>query len=112
MEKKRKRRLLSANDKARISAREEEMFRKKHDHIHAKVFEKEEQEVKVKLASQSIASKYAKVESRVNEETKTAQGKKREKFDSKRESGKDALTFGGQLLGTGLRAQVAWRRGI
>ena len=112
MEKKRKKRLLSANDKARISAREEELFRKKHEHINAKVFEKEDHDVKIKLAGQSIANKYAKVESRVNEETKTAQGKKREKFDSKRDSGKDALTFGGQLIGTGLRQQASWRRGI
>jgi hypothetical protein len=38
--------------------------------------------------------------------------KKREKFDSKNEKGRDAMTMGGNLLGVQARAMPFWRKGL
>lgn len=53
-----------------------------------------------------------KVESKLNEETKAAKDKKRTKFDGSKESKKDAMTMGGNILGLPIRALPMWRQGI
>lgn len=57
-------------------------------------------------------SKYDKVESRLNNQTKALQGKKRDKFKTGVDQGRDAMTFGGQVLAPHVRAQPAWRKGL
>lgn len=50
-----------------------------------------------------------KVESRLNQETKAIKDKKREKFDEKKDTRRDAMTMGGNLLGVSVRAMPLWR---
>lgn len=38
--------------------------------------------------------------------------KKRDKFDVTKESGREAMTMGGNLLGVSVRALPFWRQGI
>jgi hypothetical protein len=38
--------------------------------------------------------------------------KKREKFDEKKDSRKDAMTMGGNVLGVSTRALPFWRQGL
>ncbi len=55
----------------------------------------------------------AKVESKLNVETKAMEGKRREKFDeAKGHTKKDALTMGGNILGVGMRSTPVWRAGL
>lgn len=54
--------------------------------------------------------KYAHVNSKLEEKTTTVKEKERSKFDGKAK--KDANTFGGQLLLTGMRAIPQWRQGL
>lgn len=56
--------------------------------------------------------KYDKVESKLNHQTKAAKEKARQKFQMGKDSKKDAMTFGGQLIGPTIRAQPAWRKGL
>lgn len=53
-----------------------------------------------------------KVESRLNQETKAAKDKKREKFDESKDNRKEAMTMGGNLLGVSVRAMPFWRQGV
>jgi len=52
-----------------------------------------------------------KVESRVGHETAAITGKKRDKFKDG-DAKKDAMTFGGNLLGIAHWAIPTWRKGI
>ena len=54
--------------------------------------------------------KYAHVNSKLEEKTTAIKEKKRQKFDGKDK--KEANTFGGQLLMTGIRAVPSWRQGL
>lgn len=54
--------------------------------------------------------KYAYINSKVDEKTTAIKEKQRSKFDGKEK--KDANTFGGQLLMTGVRATPSWRQGL
>ncbi len=54
--------------------------------------------------------KFAYVNSKLEEKTTAVKEKEREKFDGKHK--KDANTFGGQLLMTGVRAVPEWRQGL
>ena len=54
--------------------------------------------------------KYAHVGSKLEDETTAIKEKKRSKFDGKEK--KEANTFGGQLLMTGIRAVPSWRQGL
>jgi hypothetical protein len=54
--------------------------------------------------------KYSHVNSKVEEKTTAVKEKQREKFDGKEK--KDANTFGGNLLMTGVRAMPSWRQGL
>ena len=56
--------------------------------------------------------KYEKVESRLGQQTKAAKGKARDKFKEGKDDRKDAMTFGGQLMGPSVRAMPAWRKGL
>ena len=71
-----------------------------------------EREVKQNLAKSKLSAKYQ-VESKLFVETKAVVEKKREKFDPKRDDGKEAITFGGRLpMGPSIRQQAAWRAGV
>jgi hypothetical protein len=50
-----------------------------------------------------------KVESKLNQETKAAKDKKRDKFDEAKDKKRDAMTMGGNLLGLPVRAMPMWR---
>lgn len=54
--------------------------------------------------------KYAHVGSKLEEKTTAIKEKEREKWDGKEK--KEANTFGGQLLMTGVRAVPSWRQGL
>lgn len=69
-------------------------------------------EEKIRSMRPASANKYSNVQSRLTSETAAMQNKKREKFKPGRGGGQEAMTMGGNLLGTTHRAQVAWRKGI
>lgn len=99
--------------KERIFKREEELFRKRHELVFTKKCEDEERMLRVERAKYQIAeSKYDKVESKLGHQTKAASAKTREKFKEGKDQRKDAMTFGGRLIGPTVRAQVAWRKGL
>lgn len=50
-----------------------------------------------------------KVESRLNHETKAMKDKKRDKFDVNKDTKRDAMTMGGNLLGVSVRTMPMWR---
>lgn len=52
------------------------------------------------------------VGSRLTQETKAIKEKKRDKFDENKDSRRDAMTMGGNLLGVSVRAMPMWRQGI
>ncbi len=54
--------------------------------------------------------KYSHVNNKLEHKTTAMKEKEREKFDGK--DRKDANTFGGQLLMTGVRATPAWMKGL
>ena len=104
---------LDQATKERIFKREEELFRKRHELMFTKKWEDEERYLRIERAKYQIAEgKYEKVESKLNHQTKAACGKVREKFKEGKDQKKDAMTFGGKLIGPTVRAQVAWRKGL
>lgn len=111
MEKK-KEKLITFEMQERIQKREEELRLKKQQIIQAKENQLREQEEKLNQAKSKLAEKYH-VESKLFEETKAAGDKKREKFDPKRESARNADTFGGRLpIAPSIRKPASWRAGI
>ena len=54
--------------------------------------------------------KYSYVNSKLEEKTTSIREKQRDKFDGK--DRKDANTFGGNLLGIGVRATPQWMQGL
>ena len=94
MEKNKNEKVLTQEQKERIWKREEEAFLKKQEKI---LSQKRPEPI---LPKSKMADKYKdKVESKLLQETKAIQEKKRDKFDSKTMSGRDAITMGGNLLG-------------
>jgi hypothetical protein len=55
---------------------------------------------------------FQKVESKLDHQTKAAMGKKRGKFQEGVDDRKDAMTFGGKLIGPSMRAMPSWRKGL
>lgn len=102
---------VNQEQRERIIKREEEVFMKKQMLILEKQQEREELAQRKEQALER-ASKGVKAESRLNQETKAARDKKREKFDEARDGRKDAMTMGGNLLGVSVRALPLWRQGI
>lgn len=111
-----RRRLKTQQDqitKERIFKREEDQFRRRAELVINKRCVEEEQQMRLERAKFLIAeSKYDKVESKLNHQTKAAKGKFREKFKEGVDDKKDAMTFGYKLTGPSLRAQPVWRKGL
>ena len=105
-------RQLTKEDLARIKEKEDEILKKKQDLIAMKKQKQMEKTEKIQkiLETQSIA--YSWVEPRLNEDTKAAQDKKREKFDPSKDRGRTADTFGGQVTRNAGRAIPLWRQGL
>ena len=97
MERKRdKEKLITYEMQERIQKREQDLNQRKQAIIQVKENQQKERESKLVSAQAKLAEKY-KVESKLYAETKAQVDKKREKFDPKKDGGKDADTFGGRL---------------
>lgn len=96
----------------RIQKREQELQQKKQAILQMKENKRQERESKLDKAKNKLAEKYN-VESKLFVETKAQIEKKREKFDPKKDSSKEAITFGGRLpVGPSIRQPASWRAGI
>ena len=97
----------------RIFKREEDLFRKRAELVITKKCIEEEKQMRLERTKfMNAEGKYDKVESRLNQVTKAAKGKNRDKFKAGVDDKKDAMTFGGQLVGPSMRAQPSWRKGL
>ena len=112
--KKRKRKIIEDQiTRERIFKREEDLFRKRAEMVIVKKCEQEENAARFERTRYTVHNeKYYNVESKLSHETKAAKGKAREKFKEGKDQKKDAMTFGGQLLSTTVRAQPSWRKGL
>ncbi len=96
-------------DVAKLQEREHETFMKKMEKVQSKKFAKIDRIEREERTKQKLQENYKHVASKLNSETAAAVSKKREKFDGK---GKDALTFGGCVVYTQMRAVPSWRAGL
>lgn len=93
MERRRSAPVITKEQQDRIHKRENELFQKKTTLITAK-----EEQLQIKDIKEIGGDLYkGKVESKLLVETKAMESKKREKFDPKKDAGRDALTMGGRL---------------
>lgn len=100
---------LTQDQKERIWKREEDAFAKKQN----KILSKQKKDEVASLPVTNASEKYKlKVNSKLFEETKAITEKKREKFDSTKETGRDAITMGGNILGVQMRTMPGWRQGV
>lgn len=103
---------MNALDSVRLREREEKSFQKKIELLTQQKFKQFEKERKKQIMIEGPGiNKYGHVESKLTEETKAAQLRKREKFDPRVDEGKQANTFGGNLNHL-MRAVPSWRQGV
>ena len=76
----------------------------------AKDEDKISRQEKILAKSRPATAKYSKVQSKLNSETAAMALKKRDKHSG--QGGRDACTFGGQLIHSSIRAQPSWRKGL
>ena len=93
---KNKQKLITYEMQERIQKREQELQSRKQAIMQLKEISMKERESKLNSAKTKLAEKY-RVDSKLFVETKAVVEKKREKFDPKKDSSKDAETFGGKL---------------
>jgi len=111
MEKK-KEKLITYEMQERIQKREQELHERKQAILQMKENQRKERDQKLTSAKSKLAEKYQ-VESKLYAETKAQVDKKREKFDPKKDTSKDAQTFGGRLpIAPTMRQAASWRAGV
>ena len=112
MERRRSANIISKEQQDRISKRENDLLEKKVLLKQTKEVQQQTKDIKEIAAELGVLYK-GKVESKLLVETKAIETKKREKFDPKKDSSKDALTMGGRLptmgVPTTIRAVPSWR---
>lgn len=77
--------------------------------MHRQQEEEEKRRRMEAIKEKGLQKKKEQVGSRLTEETKAMQEKKRAKFDGKEDKGRDAMTMGGNILGVQARAMPFWR---
>lgn len=106
--------------KRRLDKEEIERLKEREDHLMKKNFEKlamkkkaeQEKEARTKRLMEANTYAFGHVESKLTEETKAIGGKKREKFDPKKDTGRMGDNFGGSLVRNAGRAIPMWRQGL
>ena len=99
-------------DIERIKDKEEALLDKKIEAKNAKISKNVSQEIKFQNYKMREKEKLKYVPSKLNKLTVQSKNKKREKFDPKKEQGKDAYTMANNVLGKTTRAIPSWRQGI
>jgi len=105
-------RRLDKEELERLKEKEEYLMKKNFEKIALKKKKEEEKAMKMKKIMESNTHAYAYVEPKLNEETKAAVLRKREKFDPTKDSGRIGDTFGGDLTRKFGRAVPSWRNGL
>jgi len=100
----------SPEELAKLAEREQATFQKRIEKMQSKKLSKIDKIEREERARMTMQEKFIHVQSKLNEETTAIVSKKREKFTGK--GGKDALTFGGEVLHTQMRAVPSWRAGL
>ena len=95
----------------RVKNREAQSYQKRISNIENKKNQKFRREEIQHNLLKGTSKKYKSVESKLSHQTEAQKCKQREKFDPKM-GGKDALTFGGNLISGTARAVPDWRKGI
>eukprot|EP00826_Nyctotherus_ovalis_P021544 TRINITY_DN1697_c0_g1_i10.p1 TRINITY_DN1697_c0_g1~~TRINITY_DN1697_c0_g1_i10.p1 ORF type:complete len:485 (+),score=195.62 TRINITY_DN1697_c0_g1_i10:828-2282(+) len=103
------RKKLSPEELLKLQEREQATFQKRVDKLQYKKYQKLDRIEKQQKAIQALQENFKHVPSKLNVETTAQLSKKRTKFDGK---GRDALTFGGDLLHIQSRAVPNWRAGL
>eukprot|EP01022_Parablepharisma_sp_SALTPOND_P032990 TRINITY_DN87_c0_g1_i1.p1 TRINITY_DN87_c0_g1~~TRINITY_DN87_c0_g1_i1.p1 ORF type:complete len:520 (+),score=108.43 TRINITY_DN87_c0_g1_i1:458-2017(+) len=102
---------LSPEELVKLQEREQATFQKRVEKVQSKKLEQIDKLERVEKMRQTMQSNFKHVPSKLTSETAAQLSKKREKFDGKGEK-KDALTFGGNLVYTQMRAVPSWRAGL
>jgi hypothetical protein len=100
---------LTQEELLKLQEREQATFQKRIEKLQHKKYEKLDRLERQERAIQSLQENFKHVPSKLRSETAVQQSKKRTKFDGK---GRDALTFGGDLLHMQSRAVPSWRTGL
>jgi len=100
---------LTQEELLKLQEREQAAFQNRIKKLQSKKYEKLDRLERQERAIQALQENFKHVPSKLRSETAAQQSKKRTKFDGK---GRDALTFGGDILHMQIRAVPSWRVGL
>ncbi len=105
-------RRLDKDEMERLKEREDYLMKKNFEKVALKKKAQQEKEARVQRLLESNKYEFAHVESKLTEETKAQVGKRREKFDPKKDTGRMGDNFGGAMVRNFGRAIPMWRQGL
>lgn len=102
---------VKPEDVVKLLEREQTTFLKRQEKLQKKKMKQFEKQEKSERVKQKFEENFKHVSSKLNSETTALKSKKREKFNADSMK-RDALTFGGDVLRTQIRAIPSWRVGL